>query len=177
MVCYNDAIMTEMLPSELQLSPVEQSIKNLTDYTDMLQRQMAEAVANPVMSGSVHDVRYSIIPKEPTRSVRLLASYVLPEPYINKVVPTVDSVSDINDKNWFHHAECRPGNLPMDIFPSTFDSATSLAAKAICKGNAKKGIAPCPVQTECLNEALVKDIQIGIWGGMGPRERNRIKGK
>lgn len=41
------------------------------------------------------------------------------------------------------------------------------AAKRICK--------ECPVQTQCLAEALEHDEAFGIWGGYTPRERLRLK--
>ena len=32
----------------------------------------------------------------------------------------------------------------------------------------------CPVRQECLNEALVNGIELGVWGGYTERERRRI---
>ncbi len=44
---------------------------------------------------------------------------------------------------------------------------TSREAKRIC--------AACEVQTECLEYALEHNEQHGIWGGVGERERRRIR--
>lgn len=40
---------------------------------------------------------------------------------------------------------------------------------------AKRICARCPVRTECLDWALAHDERYGVWGGMGPRERARIR--
>lgn len=41
------------------------------------------------------------------------------------------------------------------------------AAKRICR--------QCPVQAQCLEEALAGDVQFGVWGGYTTYERSRIK--
>jgi WhiB family redox-sensing transcriptional regulator len=41
------------------------------------------------------------------------------------------------------------------------------AARDICR--------TCPVQVECLEYALVENIQHGVWGGTSERERRRIR--
>lgn len=43
------------------------------------------------------------------------------------------------------------------------------AAKNICEG--------CPVKTLCAMAAIVDGEQHGIWGGLTPAERNRIKAR
>lgn len=40
-------------------------------------------------------------------------------------------------------------------------------AKRICEG--------CCVKSECLEYALAEEIPFGIFGGLAPRERNKIK--
>lgn len=40
-------------------------------------------------------------------------------------------------------------------------------AKLICRG--------CPVQTECLADALDYELEFGIWGGMTERERRALR--
>jgi WhiB family redox-sensing transcriptional regulator len=40
-------------------------------------------------------------------------------------------------------------------------------AKTICRS--------CPVQIECLEHALTHDENLGIWGGLTPIERRRLK--
>lgn len=48
------------------------------------------------------------------------------------------------------------------------DEANPLAAiaQSVCS--------ECPVQPECLTEALVRKEPYGIWGGMTPAQRRRI---
>ena len=42
---------------------------------------------------------------------------------------------------------------------------------------AKKLCAACPVQKLCLEFALVNDEHIGLWGGLTPGERAKLKGR
>ncbi|MFE7779455.1 WhiB family transcriptional regulator, partial [Streptomyces sp. NPDC057445] len=46
------------------------------------------------------------------------------------------------------------------------DAEGQRRAKAVCLG--------CPVQTECLAEALDNRIQFGVWGGMTEKERRAL---
>ncbi|MFE7779418.1 WhiB family transcriptional regulator, partial [Streptomyces sp. NPDC057445] len=46
------------------------------------------------------------------------------------------------------------------------DAEGQRRAKAVCLG--------CPVQTECLAEALDNRIEFGVWGGMTERERRAL---
>lgn len=58
---------------------------------------------------------------------------------------------------------------PELFFPETWQNSTVIAnAKAICNN--------CPVRLECLQEALTKDYNDGIWGGMTPAERYALLG-
>ena len=36
------------------------------------------------------------------------------------------------------------------------------------------GAATCPIRTRCLQEALERDDQHGIWGGLTPNERKAL---
>jgi WhiB family redox-sensing transcriptional regulator len=47
------------------------------------------------------------------------------------------------------------------------DAQVSAKAKAICGW--------CPVRAECLEWALDNDERFGIWGGLSPLERQRIR--
>lgn len=53
---------------------------------------------------------------------------------------------------------------PEIFFPEKGGSA--LPAKAICK--------ECPVRMQCLEWALKNDERHGIWGGLSPKERDRL---
>lgn len=64
----------------------------------------------------------------------------------------------------YARAECA------DIPPGIFDGASLLdigAAKAVCRD--------CPVQGLCLDWAMANEA-FGIWGGMTPAERDRLRG-
>lgn len=79
-------------------------------------------------------------------------------------------------------------------FPHLFDNGTGdwreLAAcssvdpdlwhpegdEVITKGRRAKAICgACPVQMECLEHALTNGETLGIWGGLTPKERHRLK--
>ncbi len=54
---------------------------------------------------------------------------------------------------------------PEAFFPEKGDSPRP--AKRICHG--------CPVRSECLADALARDERFGVWGGLTPRERRRLR--
>lgn len=63
------------------------------------------------------------------------------------------------------NAPCK-GVSPEIFYPEESTRTRAAAAKAIC------GV--CPVRAECLDYALKKQEQFGVWGGLLTRERNRI---
>lgn len=74
-----------------------------------------------------------------------------------------------------HELPCRElyeEMLPFGIdpqFPDDHYDPYSLEVKA-----AKAACERCPVQAECLEYALVSNLQDGIWGGTTPHERREI---
>jgi WhiB family transcriptional regulator, redox-sensing transcriptional regulator len=71
--------------------------------------------------------------------------------------------------DWVRDAVCASAD-PEAFFPYMDAPTTEVAAaKVVCAG--------CPVQTECLTYALEADEPHGIWGGLTPRERRRLKKK
>lgn len=72
---------------------------------------------------------------------------------------------------WMDQAACRSRD-PEIFFPIVERDPTSAEvrrAKAIC--------ATCPVAAECLDLALSTGQTAGIWGGMTPEERRRIRAR
>lgn len=65
--------------------------------------------------------------------------------------------------DWEREANCR-GIDPDVFFPER--GADPSAAKAVCAG--------CVVQAECLDAALARREQHGVWGGLTAPERRRI---
>lgn len=63
--------------------------------------------------------------------------------------------------DWTLKAKCR--EMADALFPEGKDQKR---ARAICAG--------CPVQSECLAEALDNRIEWGVWGGMTERERRQL---
>lgn len=64
-------------------------------------------------------------------------------------------------EDWTLRAKCR--GMEDALFP---DAADQKRARLLCSG--------CPVQPECLAEALDNRIEWGVWGGMTERERRLL---
>ena len=69
----------------------------------------------------------------------------------------------MNTMSWRKKAACH-GLDPQNFYPETEEAAD--AAKVVCAG--------CPVQSACLEYALVRREKDGVWGGFTERERRRI---
>ena len=65
---------------------------------------------------------------------------------------------------WQKRALCR-GTDPDAFFPE--QGGSTREAKRVCGG--------CEVRLDCLKYALEYDERFGIWGGLGERERRKIK--
>lgn len=68
--------------------------------------------------------------------------------------------------DWMEKGNC-VGVDPDLMFPGRGRNNELLEAKAIC--------AACIVKDECLEFALEKVIQHGVWGGKSERERRRLR--
>ncbi|QWF85710.1 WhiB family transcriptional regulator [Amycolatopsis sp. CA-230715] len=69
-----------------------------------------------------------------------------------------------DDETWREDALCREAD-PDAFFPDR--GGRVVEAKRIC--------ARCDVQAQCLLDALRNDERFGVWGGLSPRERRRIR--
>jgi WhiB family transcriptional regulator, redox-sensing transcriptional regulator len=70
--------------------------------------------------------------------------------------------------DWRHDAACRDAD-PKLFFPdgeATLARVDVKAAKLICRR--------CPVSATCLDWALTRDQEAGIWGGLTEVERRRL---
>jgi len=78
---------------------------------------------------------------------------------------------------WRYRAKCRGEDVEIFFPPRDKKLYKPIAdkAKGICFG--RDGRPPCPVRLECLKEAIYKDEEHGILGGMSHRERNALKRK
>lgn len=63
---------------------------------------------------------------------------------------------------WVSRAGCRSGD-PERLFVR---GAAQREAASICRG--------CPVQLECLADALDHRVEFGVWGGLTERERRAL---
>jgi len=70
------------------------------------------------------------------------------------------------DKAWQTSSNCLDFG-PDFFFPKTDDINSEGEAKKVCDG--------CNVREDCLEFALKKGEEFGIWGGMSERERRRIR--
>lgn|GEM_PF-1419424 len=71
------------------------------------------------------------------------------------------------DSNWRLWAMCYGAKA--ELFQAAPNTSEERVAKAIC--------ALCPAKPECLQEALTRPDEIGIWGGTNRWQRGRIRGK
>lgn len=74
---------------------------------------------------------------------------------------------------WTDHALCADTD---QYDPAWFDHDGDKTQRPIQEREAKKVCAQCPVQVECLEEALSR-YEWGIWGGTNEDERRIINGK
>jgi len=65
---------------------------------------------------------------------------------------------------WWHRARCK--EVPGLMFPGRNDPTGNWSAKKFCHG--------CPARQQCLEDALARGRQLGVWGGMSEIERERI---
>lgn len=67
--------------------------------------------------------------------------------------------------SWFARGACV--NSDVDFFPGPADFLAMAAAKAVC--------ASCPIEEACLEWALTRREQYGVWGGASERQRRRMR--
>lgn len=63
-------------------------------------------------------------------------------------------------------AACRNHPTPEIFFPTPAHHGTA-DAKAVCRG--------CPVREPCLLDALERNLQDGVFGGLSTYERNQLR--
>jgi WhiB family transcriptional regulator, redox-sensing transcriptional regulator len=71
------------------------------------------------------------------------------------------------DSSWRDDAQCRFADLDLFFPNSTVGIEEIQAAKELCQS--------CPVQSPCLDYALVTNQENGIWGGTTEGERRRLR--
>jgi WhiB family redox-sensing transcriptional regulator len=78
------------------------------------------------------------------------------------------------DLSWYDDAECRGSDTELFYPPRDKAKYKKIAteAKTYCFG--ASGKIPCHVRMNCLWDAIHRDEQHGIWGGMSHRERNAL---
>ena len=69
-----------------------------------------------------------------------------------------------NDDSWKKDAACKGMDSSM-FFPEQGANVQFKKAAKVC--------AKCPVYKQCMNFALVNNINYGVWGGLTPKERER----
>jgi WhiB family redox-sensing transcriptional regulator len=72
------------------------------------------------------------------------------------------------DMSWHERAACAGAPWPDAWFPAVLNHRRQWdEARAVCNA--------CPVRTECLDYALAADEREGMWGGLSPEERKRLR--
>ena len=74
-------------------------------------------------------------------------------------------MSKASNHEWVKQGVCRTSGVNM--YPSEGDERGTKDARAQC--------ASCPVTRQCLTEALRNGERFGMWGGMTPGERTRVR--
>jgi WhiB family redox-sensing transcriptional regulator len=69
-----------------------------------------------------------------------------------------------NQPDWYRDAVCAQAD-PEAWYPE--QGGSTVPAKRICLA--------CPVAAECLAYALAHQERFGVWGGLSPRERQRLQ--
>ena len=72
---------------------------------------------------------------------------------------------ELSEEDWKTDARCR-GVDPAVMYPDDEDVAAVARAKGLCGA--------CPVQSQCLEHALLRREKDGVWGGLTARERQRV---
>jgi Transcription factor WhiB. len=72
------------------------------------------------------------------------------------------------DAYWGDSAACREVGDPDLFFPRASATLQLQQAKTVC--------GPCPVRTECLQDALDQHVDYGVRGGLSEEERRAITG-
>lgn len=83
-----------------------------------------------------------------------------------------------SDLSWQERAACTAPDVDAEWFfhegtggskdgPARGWDAKTTAAKATCER--------CPVQTECLEDAMADASRVGVWGGLTERERRALR--
>ena len=90
-------------------------------------------------------------------------------PEVKPEVPWVNSENLGVDENWEVDGLCRNGGYDPNLwFPSPDeDNSVVKLAQKVCY--------QCPVISECRTIALARGEKHGIWGGLLPHERRRMR--
>lgn len=74
----------------------------------------------------------------------------------------------ITPQPWHDQAACASTDPELFYPPDHRGAVTGYrAAKRVCAG--------CPVKAECLADAMERDEQWGVWGGLAPDERLALR--
>jgi WhiB family redox-sensing transcriptional regulator len=100
---------------------------------------------------------------EPWSPELLSAGFAAPQ---ERLVSTPPAVTRAGNELWLDDALCSQTD-PEAYFPHIGEP--NKLAKLICSR--------CVVRDECLDAALKRNEQYGIWGGLNTNERNKLKAK
>jgi WhiB family redox-sensing transcriptional regulator len=75
--------------------------------------------------------------------------------------------ANADEMGWANQAACRDLDPSWFFFDGGCAKAFTARARAVCD--------TCPVQVDCLEYAIVNRVEHGIWGGVGEKERKKIR--
>lgn len=75
-----------------------------------------------------------------------------------------------SERQWWELAAC------LRVDPDVFITSEGVPRRVQreLEAKAKEVCASCPVRQQCLTEALARGEQYGVWGGLNPKERQRL---
>ncbi|PZF83088.1 WhiB family transcriptional regulator [Jiangella anatolica] len=88
------------------------------------------------------------------------------------VVPSAEEAgARVDSASWWEYGLCRGWDADLFCAPDGMSPSRKRAqetrAKRICR--------TCPVRERCLAEAMARDEQAGVWGGLDTEERRRLE--
>ncbi|RIQ37442.1 WhiB family transcriptional regulator [Jiangella rhizosphaerae] len=88
---------------------------------------------------------------------------------------TVPSPDDpgarVDSASWWEYGLCRAWDADLFCVPD----GVSPSRKRAQESKAKRICQMCPVREPCLDEAMARDEQYGVWGGLDTEERRQLE--
>jgi WhiB family redox-sensing transcriptional regulator len=88
------------------------------------------------------------------------------------VVPSPDEPgARVDATSWWEYALCRAWDADLFCVPDGVSPSRKRAQETKAKGICQT----CPVRERCLDEAMARGEQYGVWGGLDAEERRELE--